>query len=258
MRIVVLLSAGLHPVSGRPCPVPVELQAIGLAQALLRNEPRRPGAGVVGLHAGEATPSVLDCFGHGLSTIEVLEQANGDPGAALVAAIRRATPDLVLAGHRSRGGDDTGLVPYGVAASLGWPICPDGVGLARHKEGFEVIQALPRGARRRVVLAAPSIVTVHPAAPAAPAFAFAAARRGNLVLIGGDGPIAPADPAISVYPYRRRPRLLRGVTFGGSAESRLKAATEISGGGQVMIDPVPEEAADAISALLGRLGLLAV
>jgi electron transfer flavoprotein beta subunit len=257
VKIVVLLSAGLHPMSGRPCPVPVELQAISLAQGLLRNQIGSHGGSVVGLHAGEATPSVLDCFGHGLSTIEVLKQANGDPGAALNAAIRRIAPDLVLAGNRARGGEDSGMVPYCVAASLGWPLCSDAVDVARHKRGFDVIQAQPRGARRRMVLAAPAIVTVHPAAPAAAAFAFGAARHGNLILTCGS-PMAPADRTISEHPYRRRPRLLHGATFGGSAGSRLKAATEVSGGGQVMIDPLPEEAADAICALLARLGLLPV
>jgi electron transfer flavoprotein beta subunit len=249
MKIIVLLSAGLHPVSGRPCPVPVELQAIGLANSVSPD-------GVVGLHAGRATPSVLDCFGHGLREIEVLDQEDADKVAALAAAITHAKPDLVLAGRRGRGGQDRGLLPYRLAASLGWPICADAIGLARDAACLAVIQALPRGARRRVVLATPSIVTVHQAAPACIPFAFAAARRGTLRRSVAPGVAAPARPPVSEHPYRQRPRLVRGATFGGTAEDRLKAATEIAGGGQVMRDPQPEVAAAAIFDVLARLGLL--
>jgi electron transfer flavoprotein beta subunit len=249
MTIIVLLSAGLHPVSGRPCPVPVELQAIGLANRL---SPER----VAGLHAGGATQAVLDCFGHGLQDIEVLEQAEGDPVGALAAAIRDAAPDLVLAGRRGRGGEDSGLLPYRLAAALGWPICADAIGLARDAAGLAVTQAQPRGARRRVVVALPAIVTVHPAAPAACAFAFGAARRGVVRRRAASGEAGPAPPAMSEHPYRQRPRLVRGATFGGTAEERLRAATEIAGGGQVIRDPSPEVAAAAIAATLERLGVL--
>jgi electron transfer flavoprotein beta subunit len=249
MKIIVLLSAGLHPVSGRPCPVPVELQAIGLATGLSPD-------GVTGLHAGADTPSVLDCFGHGLREIDILEQEGGDPAAALAAAIGQAAPDLVLAGRRGRGGEDSGLLPYRLAASLGWPICADAIGLARDEADLAVIQALPRGARRRVVLALPSIVTVHPAAPAAAAFAFAEMRRGKVRRSATSGVAGPERMPISEHPYRHRPRLVRGATFGGTAEDRLKAATEISGGGQVIRDPHPEVAAVAIRDVLERLGLL--
>jgi electron transfer flavoprotein beta subunit len=49
---------------------------------------------------------------------------------------------------------------------------------------------------------------------------------------------------------------VRGANFSGSAEDRLKAATEISGSGKVMINPPPEEAAEAICTFLQKLGLL--
>jgi electron transfer flavoprotein beta subunit len=248
MNIIVLLSAGLHPVSGRPCPVPVELQAIGLAKGV-------PQASVIGLHAGSATRAVLDCFGHGVGEIDILEHEAGDPAAALAAAISQAAPDLVLAGHRGRGGEDSGLLPYRLAALLGWPICADAIALAQDAAGLAVTQALPRGARRRVVLAPPSIVTVHPAAPASCAFAFAAARRGIMRRKAAPGVAAPARATRSEHPYRQRPRLVRGAIFGGTAEDRLKAATEIAGGGQVIRNPTPEVAAAAIRDVLRGLGL---
>ncbi len=247
-RAIVLLSAGHHPISAHPCPVPVELQAIALARGL-------GAASITGLHAGGASQAVQDCFGHGLQQLEILQQPDGDPLAALAAAITNAAPDLVLAGRRGRGGADSGLLPYRLAESLGWPICADAVGVAPHALGLAVTQALPRGARRRVVLSTPAIVTVHPAAPAAHPFTFAAARRGQARLSPSSFPAA-SYPEVSEYPYRRRPRLPRAAAFGGTAEDRLRAATEISGGGVVMRDASPDAAAAAICEVLERLGLL--
>jgi electron transfer flavoprotein beta subunit len=260
VKIIVLLSAGLHPVSGRPCPVPVELQAIGLANHLVEKA-AAPGdvthsGQVIGLHAGDVSASIEDCLGHGLSEILVLQQA-GSPIAALTAAIRDLSPDLVLAGRRGRGAEDSGQLPYHLAASLGWPICADAIAIAPRGDVLDVTQALPRGARRRVTVRLPSLLTVHGSAPAASAFALAAARRGKIQVSAAGAMPCRDRTAAAEHAYRRRPRLVRGVKLGGKAEDRLKAATEIAGGGRLMIDPSPEEAAEAIYTLLLQLGVIA-
>jgi electron transfer flavoprotein beta subunit len=254
LRAVVLVSAGRHPVSGRPAPVRVEAQATALALAL--------GATVRGLHAGPDAAAVADHLGHGLAEIaQAPLAADADPIPTLVAAIAAGGADLVLAGRRGQGGDDTGLAPYAVAAALGWPIVADAVALERDPADRAVLvidQALPRGARRRVTVALPAVVTVHPAAPPPRPFAFGPARRGRVVPIAVPA-AAQAGPASAVEerPYRRRPRLIAGAATGGSAADRLKAATEVAGGGgKVLVDPAPEEAAREVIAFLRGIGVL--
>jgi electron transfer flavoprotein beta subunit len=232
MKIVVLLSAGIHPVSRRACPVKVEAQAIGLAGI---------GASIIGLHAGQADAALTDYLGHGLSEIMLLElPERSDPTEALVAELIALKPDLVLAGRRGQGGEDSGLLPYLIAQRLGWPIVADASGLAPVEGGLEVEQALPRGERRYVQVALPAVVTVHPSAPPPRPFTFAAVRRGRIV--PKPGVVSPAEtPAIEEQPYRRRPRLI------------CKAK---GGGGEVLVDPTPEVAAAKIIEFLEQVGVL--
>jgi electron transfer flavoprotein alpha subunit len=246
-RAVVLLSAGRHPVSGRPAPVKMEAQAVRMALAL--------GADVTGLHAGRDEQAVRDHLGCGLSDIALLDQAEGDPVPALAAALRTDAPDLVLAGRRGIGGNDGGILPYRLAHALGWPILADAVALAYDPDGLSVEQALPRGARRLVRVRLPCIVTVHPAAPPPLPFAFAAARRGRIQRTPAiaAGPAWPT--AVEEFPYRSRPKLM-GRATGGSAADRLKAATVVSSGGKVLINPAPEAAAAAILAYLREIGVV--
>lgn len=246
----VLLSAGRHRVSGRAAPVRTEAQATALALAL--------GMAPVGVHAGPDAAAVADHFGHGLGEIRHGAVADGDdPVPALAAAL--AGFDLVLAGRRGEGGEDTGLVPYRVAAALGLPIAADAVAIRPGGEPgtIEVEQFLPRGYRRFATVRLPAVVTIHPAAPPPRPFAFGPARRGRLVAApqGGAGAIAADRVSYEERPWRRRPRIVGG-TAGGSAADRLRAATEVQGGGKVMLNPDPEAAAAEILAHLGRLGLL--
>jgi electron transfer flavoprotein beta subunit len=248
MRAVVLLSAGCHPVSGRPAPVPVEAQAIRIARTL--------GAEITGLHAGQMHQGLTEYLGSGLSEIELLEQpVDADPLPALAASIASSLPHLVLAGRRGQGGTDSGLLPYRLANALGWPIVADAVAFARSDAEMTVEQARPRGGRRRIRVRLPCIVTIHPAAPPPFPFAFAAARVGRISRV----PVAVAPEAVSSVderPYRRRPRLIGG-SQGGSAAERLKAATDAAaGGGKVLVDPAPELAAAEILTFLREIGVL--
>lgn len=254
MKAVVLLSAGLHPVSARPAPVPVEMQAIGLASGLADD--------VSGLHAGPGGPGVADALGHGLARIGHLPLPRGaDPLAALAAQLAANPPDLVLAGRRAQGGEDSGQLPYALATRLGWPLVADAVELALTEPGILAVrQALERGGRRTVTVRLPVLVTVHPSAPAAAAYAFGQARRGRvevLPLPAGVEEDALAVLPVELRPYRPRPRLIRGAAVGGSAADRLKAATESAAAdGKLMVNPSPEEAAREILAHLRKLGLV--
>jgi electron transfer flavoprotein beta subunit len=237
MKAIVLLSCGVHQRSGAAMPVLVELQAIALA--------RRLGCEVVGLHAGRGGPAIEDCLGHGLDRIFRLRIGEGDDAlAALSSEIAEQKPDLVLAGRRGQGGADTGMLPYSLALACGMPIAADACGLEVEAQGLAVVQALPRGGRRRLVLRLPAVVTVHESAPAALPFVYRERISGMIVEKPGVA-VAAAEFAFEARPYRRRPKLI-GET-GGSAEERLRAATEQkSAGGKLIVNPDPMEAAVAV------------
>ncbi|WP_020186980.1 hypothetical protein [Methylopila sp. 73B] len=254
MKVAILLSAGRHPVSGRGVTPRLEAQAIRLGEAL---GPAR------GLHAGPDADAAAEALGRGLSEIDhVTVDAGADPVPALAAALRVSAPDVVLAGRRGQGGDETGLVPYALARALGATLVPDVVAVRPGDAAgtLEVEQALPKGAARHVVVRLPVVLTVHPAAPEPRPYAFGQARRGRVVRLDvAAEPAAAPAPGVDEKPYRARPKMMRGAPAGGSAADRLKAAT---GGGEaaqanVMVSPEPREAARAILAYLRQVGVFA-
>ncbi|APH53294.1 Electron transfer flavoprotein beta-subunit [Granulibacter bethesdensis] len=245
LNVLVLLSAGCHPVSGRAAPVMEETQAIALAHQL--------GAHVSGLHAGpEATP-LRDVPGHGLNRIVMLRQdADIDPLPALLAFIRRNPPDLILTGRRAQGGMDSGTLPYRLAQALGWPIAADIAAIDRDTAAgttLHLLQARPKGARRAVSIQLPCVLTVHPAAPRPLPFAFAAMRKGVIETIEAstllpehEGMVKAPSSDIEERPYRARPRLI------------AKAGAQ--GNGQLMVHPSAEDAARAVITYLREIGVL--
>ncbi|MGA0563316.1 electron transfer flavoprotein subunit beta [Ancylobacter sp. VNQ12] len=251
MKIAVLLSAGRHPVSGKPAPVPVELQAIRLAASL--------GAEVTGLHAGPDAAPLTDTLGYGLPRlVHYRLDAGDDPMASLAAALREGAYDLILAGRAGQGGEDSGLLPYALASALGLPIVADATALGEGSQPgtLSLEQALPRGARRRLVVHLPALVTVHPAAPAPVPFAYAAARRGSVETRPGI-PSPRGESALEERAYRPRPKMIAKAAAGATAAERLKAATQsASGGGRLLVDPAPQDAAREILAHLREIGVL--
>ncbi|MFG1421705.1 electron transfer flavoprotein subunit beta [Roseixanthobacter liquoris] len=248
MKALVMLSAGRHAVSGKPCLLRAEAQAARMAAGL--------DARATGLHAGPALGAQRDALGRGLFGLtHLMTPADADPVPALAAGIAAAAPDVVLAGPRGQGGEDTGLVPYALAHRLGWPLIPDAVALVPGGEAGTLVveQALPRGARRRVTVRLPVVVTVHPGAPAPLPFAFAKARRGEIAARPAEGPVFASEG--EERPYRKRPKLAARPA-GGTAAERLADATGGSrAGGRVLVGPTPEDAAREILAFLRRIGV---
>ncbi|MCE7026614.1 electron transfer flavoprotein subunit beta [Jiella avicenniae] len=243
MKTIVLLSEAKNPVSGRQQPSRLEAQAIGLA-AGLDEAPQ-------GLHAGSSEEGVAAGLGHGLGGLDVVETPAGDdPLPALSAFLRRAfagdaPPALILCGRRGEGGLETGLVPYLLAEMLGLPILADAVAIrpGEAPETLVVDQAMAKGARRRITVRLPAIVTVHPLAPPPLPFAFGRMRRGEVRRHPAPAADAPAAGTLAgERPHRARPKLMR-------------TAGTASGGANLHVGPEPEEAARLILAYLEDNGI---
>ncbi|MFT8895912.1 MAG: electron transfer flavoprotein subunit beta [Acetobacter sp.] len=245
MKAVILLSVGIDPVSGRLAPVPGEIRAIGLARELGVTE-------MIGLHAGPASPTLAEYGGYGLTHILCLKGGETDPVQALAEAVKTHAlfadggPDLVLTASRGRGGSDTGLLPYQLAQALDWPIATDiGAPMGQTAAGhLALAQFRARGAVKPVSVTLPCVVTVPEAARCVPAFVFARQRETRVdEEVVTVHPASADEEAGTLRPYRRRPKLISG-------------ASKDSGGGQLMVDPDPHEAARAIVAHLRALGVL--
>jgi electron transfer flavoprotein beta subunit len=177
---------------------------------------------------------------------------------ALARRLAAAPPQLVIAGSRAERGEGSGLLPYALAEYLGWPLVN---GLAE-VEGIEngvatLLQALPRGQRRRLRVRLPAIVTVDGAAPAARQSAFGPARRAGLESGAEEVVMDEAVAEWTLTPARKRPKRLK-IVKATSARERFKAAAAKAegGSGQVLEGITPEQGAEAILKLLREEGVL--
>lgn len=251
MKTIVLLSEANDPISGRPHLSRLEAQAIGLA-ANLDKTPQ-------GLHVGPSEEGASAALGHGLSGLDVVETSVGeDPLPAIAAFLKNALngnepPALVLCGRRGEGGLETGLVPYLLAEALDLPILADAVAIRPGEvQGTLVVdQAMAKGARRRVTVRLPVIVTVHPLAPPPQPFAYGRMRRGELrrhragMIPAAATSAESTTPVVGSHeerPHRARPKLMR--TSGTSAGSH-----------NLHVGPEPDETARLILAYLEENGI---
>lgn len=253
MKVAVLLSAGRHPVSGKPALPRLEGQALRIAAAL---------GEATGLHVGPDAFAAEAALGRGLTrAVHIESAADLDPVGPIAARLAQDAPDVILAGRRGQGGEETGLVPYAVAERLGVTLVTDIVSVALGEDGTLIVdQALPKGALRRLTVKTPVLLTVHPNALSPLPFAFGKARRGSVERVEASAAGVAAAPAAAVEerPYRKRPRMMRSAPGGGSAADRLKAVTgeASSSGANVLVDPTPEDAAQAILVYLRRIGAI--
>ena len=251
LSVAVLVSEGAHPLSGRARRADADARALELAL-------RMPGTELCAVHAGEeASPALRDYLGMGLGGVHVLSlPAGADPTEALIAWLVRRRPHLVLAGRRAEKGEGSGFLPYRIAHALSAPLLPEVCAVKANGGRLEVVQALVRGRRRRLAANLPVVVTVGPAAPAPRQSAFAKARRGRIIVEpGAAGACVP--PPWTAAPAKRRPVRLKAVDPAMSAEDRLKAITEMSGGaGEALAGLSAEAAAERLLAYFAEQGLI--
>ncbi|WP_339489971.1 electron transfer flavoprotein subunit beta [Pseudomonas sp. EL_65y_Pfl2_R95] len=252
-KVVALVSVGAHPTSGRPRRAEQDARAVELGL-------RIAGEALQVVHAGDPQQEALRGYlGMGIRQLQVLEQPpQTDVVHALSEYLQDADAQLILTGSQAETGEGSGMLPYLLAEQLGWPIV---VGLAEveriDQDIAHVLQALPRGQRRRLQVQMPFIASVDNAAPLARQSAFGPARRGELHATAAN--VCP-DPLFSdgqLQPARPRPKRLKVIKAKTGAE-RMKAATAKAsgGGGQVLKDCSPTEAAEAIFKLLIDEGVL--
>ncbi len=250
--IMVLVSCGHHPLSGR------ERRADRDAQALEIALQHTASPHVV--FAGDPECSALrEYLGMGVRDIDVLTQtAESDVSVALASYAHQKSPRLVLCGHRAEQGESSGMVPYLVGKRLNAAVVPDVVDiLAQDAESVEVLQALAGGQRRRLHVRLPAVLIASASAPVARQSAFTKARDGVI------HPLSVADvedTQLITWHWqlaKKRAKRVKTVAASSSSRDRFRAATAApaSTGGKVLQSPSPKEAADAIMQLLKEKGV---
>ena len=245
-RIAVLVSVGRHPVSGALRYSRNDAVALEIGRQLAD----RHLAQLDVIHAGDpANPALAEYLALGAREVDVLTCNEGDDAAAMLAA-RLQGCDLVLTGVRAEGAYDTGVLPYRVAALLGYPIVGAAVDIAVNDGRAAVRQFLPKGLRRRVDTSLPAVIAVHPLANAHPGYAYARLRAGD---VRWASVTAVADAEASAWtlgPIERKPVKLAAAEKRSGHARMLSATTTESRGGNVVIDGSSVEKAQVILAYL--------
>jgi len=242
LTVAVLVSVGRHPASGRTRRADRDARALELALRL------SPATKPLVIHAGDPRePALRDYLGMGIDTLTVLDlPPAADPIPALVEHLKILRPQLVLAGTAAEAGESSGVLPYALATAIDAALAADIADIVLAGDRLDLLQALPRGRRRRLSTMLPAVITVGAAAAPARPFAFGAARRGRIEVVETAAVLDAERAGWQLRPARARPKRLK-VASGGSAAERLRAATEIAAGrGRLLVNPPPDEAARAI------------
>lgn len=186
-NISVLVSVGRHPISGvaRYC----RNDAISLSLGLKLAETLSTHIDVLSAtdFAKPDNPALAeylalsDYLALGAQELKVVAtEAGANIVPSLVENLNTVKPDLILTGSRAENGADSGLLPYLLAEKLSLPIIANALEIKPIATGLEVLQFLPKGKRRRVVISLPAIVVVHPLAPVELHYAAAKKTSGEI------------------------------------------------------------------------------
>lgn len=244
-RIAVLVSVGKHRVSAAPCYSRNDAAALEIARGLEKTA----GFSVEVFHAGDASnPALTDYLALGARRIEVIDCAWGPDGDDPIPALAKRLQgvSLVLTGTRAEGAYDTGMLPYQLAAELGYTFVGSALDVTLGDGFATVTQFMPKGVRRRVAAALPCVVAIHPQANVKPLYAYARVPDGAIQ----QGPSASRKdidaPHWSVAPTERKPRKLVANEKRSGHARMLSATTTESRGGNVVIEGTSVEKAQVV------------
>lgn len=224
MKIAVLVSTSIHPLSGLPRRSRNDAAAMEMARSI-------SGAELTVLHAGDPSDAALvDYLALGAAVIRVVPVQRGDD---LVHALLPHIEDarLVVTGIRAEGGQSSGMLPYLMAARLGRPLIAGVLALEYAAGCIRALQFLPKGNRRRVEAQLPAVIAVHPMAAVRLRYAYARRRAGRVeALQAGSRRDADADAwtcSAAVLPPGKLKAVQRKA---GHARMLSAVATDVRGG----------------------------
>lgn len=247
LNVTTLVSIGQHEKSGREQRASQDARAVELGLKLVGTE-------VQLLHVGsEQNIALKQYLGMGLPKLTLLKTTeNSDATAAVLDHLKTTPTDILLTGIRAENGEASGLLPYQLAAQLGWPIVDRIADIQKIDNGkAEVLQALPRGQRRLLRVPLPFVATVDNAATTPRQSAFGAARRASIDEQAITAPIDETRQDWQQTPAKAKPKRLN-VVKAKNAVDRFKAATAkpAGQGGQVINSGTDREKAKAILDML--------
>lgn len=236
-HIATLVSAGQHPVSGAPRHCRNDSLALTVGLDLAKST----SAHIEVLHAGNsanlANPALADYLALGARQVDVIPvAADADVVASLASNLGHV--DLILTGSRAENGQDSGLLPYLLAARLSLPLVANALAIKPTTDGIEVLQFLPKGKRRRVAVQLPAVVVVHPLAPVELRYAYARQVAGEIKQQPMQKPASPASITNNVQwqaqPIMRKPNKLKSQEKKAGHARMLSAIVSENKGGIVV------------------------
>ena len=208
------------------------------------------------LHVGDAdNPALQDYLALGASQIDVISMT-GNMLEKLTAQLQNV--DLILTGTRAENGEDSGLLPYLLAAKLNLPMVTGALEVSLYENTLhekhartnklEVLQFLPKGQRRRVAVALPAVIAAHPLAPLTLHFIHARRNLGHIRMLTNqlsDADIS-ANSTIGITELPRKTMKLKAQTKQTGHERLMNAISSKAKGGTVVIDENNVEKAQVI------------
>lgn len=223
-RIAVLVSGGKNPSSGEPRHCRNDSLALQMGLNLTPD--------LTVLHAGNAeNPALQDYFALGARHIDVVP-ISGDVVENLAARLHQC--DLILTGTRAENGEDSGLLPYLLAAKLNLPLVAGALELTPSKDQLEILQFLPKGQRRRVKVNLPAVVVVHPLAALELLYVHARQILGSITMHPATSNATQHTPWKAETP--RKPIKLKAPLTQNGHERLMAAITSKNKGGTVVND----------------------
>lgn len=256
-KISVLVSTGRNPISG--VARYASNDAISLSLGLKLAETLSAKVDVLSATDALKTDiaALTDYLALGAEEVKVVSTMVGENFiSSLIESLSSLKPDLILTGSRAENGEDSGLLPYVIAEKLGLPIIANALEISNVGENLEILQFLPKGKRRRVIISLPAVVVVHPLAPVKLHYAAAKKTTGVITMLPATGVSSllnqPQCQILSLNPAKNHKPLKLKVKDGQyeakkTGHERLMASiTSEVKGGAVVIDKSSVEKAQVI------------